>query len=182
MDSKASLADLQRDFLAGSSNSMPLAGTIYWLIVGIASLYVTPNAVAYIVLLGSGMILPAGLMIDKLRRGGKPRPGDAKNPLSAMFIKSTAVVLLLWPFVIIAANVAKDPNLIVLGGAVLMALVWIPYGNLADDPVGMQHAIARPAACYLAYGFAPEPYTAAAISAVVVVSYLYNFLFMKRPG
>jgi hypothetical protein len=182
MDSNSSLKELQGDFLAGSSNSMPLAGTIYWLIVGVASLYVTPNTVAYIVLLGSGMILPAGLMIDKLRRGGQPRPGDAKNPLLGMYIKSTAVVLVLWPFVIMAANVAKDPNLIVLGGAVLMALVWIPYGNLADDPVGMQHAIARPAACYLAYWLAPEPYTATAISAVVVVSYLYNFIFMKRPG
>jgi len=34
-----------------------------------------------------------------------------------MFLRGTAVVAPLWPLVIIAAQLAKAPNLIVLGGA-----------------------------------------------------------------
>ncbi|TAD73245.1 MAG: hypothetical protein EAY70_12450 [Sphingomonadales bacterium] len=182
MDSAATLKELQADFLAGSSTSMPLVGTIYWLIVGIASLYLPLNTVAYIVLIGSGMILPGGLLLDKLRYGGKPKAGDPRNPLMAMFIKGTAVVVLTWPLVIIAAQAAGDPGIIVLGGAVLMALVWIPYGSAANDPVGLQHAVGRSIACYLAFWLAPVPYKAAAVSAVVVASYLFTFLRMKRPA
>lgn len=179
-DATHRLVDLQTNFLATSSTSMPIAGTIYWLIVGIAALFIPVNTVAFIVLIGSGMILPAGMLIDKLRGLNKRKPDSKGNPLLPMFLKGTAVVVLLWPLVIIAAQAAKDPNIIVLGGAVLMALVWIPYGSAADDPVGIQHAVARPVACYAAFLFAPDPYKAAAISAVVVLSYLYNFIFMKR--
>lgn len=103
------------------------------------------------------------------------------NPLLPMFLRGTAVVLL-WPLVIMAAQLAKAPNLIVLGGAVLMALVWIPYGSAADDPVGIQHAVGRTLGCSAAYALAPAPYTATAISMVVVLSYAYTVLRMKRPG
>lgn len=179
-DATNRLVDLQANFLASGTTSMPIAGTIYWLIVCIASLYLPLNTVAFIVLIGSGMILPGGFLIDKLRGLDKRKPDSKGNPLLPMFLKGTAVVVLLWPLVILAAQAAKDPNIIVLGGAVLMALVWIPYGSAADDPVGMQHAVGRPLACYAAYLFAPTPYVATAISAVVVVSYLYTFARMKR--
>ena len=172
---------LQANFLAGGSTSMPLAGTIYWLVVAIASLYLHPQSVAMVVLIGSGMILPAGFLLDKLRGLDKAKADMTGNPLLPMFLKGTAVVVLLWPLVIIAAQLAREPNLIVLGGAVLMALVWIPYGSAADDPVGIQHAAGRTFGCYAAYLFAPAPYVATAISVVVVLSYLYTVLRMKRP-
>ena len=181
MDANASLKDLQADFLAGSSTSMPIVGTVYWFVVLVASLYLPINTVAYIVLIGSGMILPGGLLLDKVRGLNKTQRGDPKNPLLGMFIKGTAVVVLTWPLVITAAQIAEDPNIIILGGAVLMALVWIPYGSAGNDPVGMQHAVGRSIACYLAFWFAPAPYKAAAVSAVVVASYMFTFLRMKRP-
>ncbi|WP_448659673.1 DUF7010 family protein [Sphingomonas sp. CJ99] len=182
LDATHRLADLQANFRANSSTSMPIAGTVYWLIVGAASLVLDSNTVAFIVLIGSGMILPAGLIFDRARGLAKHRPDATGNPLTPMFLKGTAVVVLMWPLVILAAQAAQEPNLIVLGGAVLMALVWIPYGSAADDPVGMHHAVGRPVAAYAAYLLAPEPYVATAISAVVVLSYAYTFLFMKRPS
>ncbi len=182
LNSSSPYNQLQNNFLAAGSTSMPLAGTVYWLIVAVASVYLPPHSVAMIVLIGSGMILPAGFLIDKLRGLDKHKADMTGNPLLPMFLKGTAVVALLWPLVIVAAQAAKEPNLIVLGGAVLMALVWIPYGSAADDPVGMQHAVGRTLASYGAYLFAPAPYTATAISVVVVLSYAYTVLRMKRPG
>lgn len=182
LNSETPYNQLQANFLAGGSTSMPIAGTIYWLIVAVASLYLHPQNVAMVVLIGSGMILPAGFLIDKLRGLDKTKADMSGNPLLPMFLKGTAVVVLLWPLVIIAAQLAKDPNIIVLGGAVLMALVWIPYGSAAGDPVGIQHAVGRPILCYAAYLLAPTLYKATAISAVVVLSYAYTVLRMKRPG
>ena len=48
------------------------------------------------------------------------------NPLLGMFLQNLVMVALLWPFVILAAVVGHSPNLVVLGGAILMAIVWIP--------------------------------------------------------
>jgi hypothetical protein len=177
----APLALLREDFRRGSSTSMPIVGTLYWLVVLGCSFVMNANAVAYVVLIGSGLILPGGLLLDRLRGHHLKNPANTANPLFGMFIRGTAVVVLMWPLVIIGARAAGDPALIVLGGAVLMALVWIPYGSAADDPVGMQHAVGRSVACYLAFLFAPDGWTIPAICIVVVASYLFTLLRMKRP-
>jgi hypothetical protein len=178
----APLTVLRQDFLRGSSTSMPIVGTFYWLVVLACSFVMAPNSIAYIVLIGSGMILPFGLLLDRLRGHHRTSPANPSNPLFGMFIKGTAVVVLLWPLVIIAAQAARDPTLIVLGGAVLMALVWIPYGSAADDPVGIQHAVGRSVACYAAFLLAPKAWVIPAICIIVVASYVFTLLRMKRPG
>jgi len=74
-----------------------------------------------------------------------------------------------------------QPEIIVLGGAILMGLVWIPYGWAADDPVGLRHTIFRSLGCYAAYLFAPAPWRILAICGVVLLAYAYSFLFMRKP-
>ncbi len=180
LDKSSALDQLHADFVSGSTTSMPIAGTLYWAIVAAVSLFWHPENVALLVLIGSGMILPAGMLIDKLRGQNKMRPANNANPLHMMFLKGTAVVVLLWPLVIIAWKAAADPNLVVLGGAVLMGLVWIPYGAAADDPVGLQHAVGRAVVSYAAYLLAPDPFKATAISVVVIACYLFTIFRMKR--
>ena len=65
---------------------------------------------------------------------------------------------------VIVPYLADDANLIVLGGAILMGIIWIPYGWAADDPVGLHHAIGRSVLSYACFLFAPAPYKASAIS------------------
>jgi hypothetical protein len=88
----------------------------------------------------------------------------------------------MWPLVIIGASLAHSANLIVLGGAILMGVIWIPYGWAADDPVGLQHAIGRSMLSYACFLFAPEPYKASAISVAVILSYVYSLIRMRRPS
>jgi len=160
---------------------MPVAGMLYWSVVAVASLVMQPLLVAYVVLFGSGMIFPFALLIDRVTGGNGIKRENAENPLLKLFLRSIVMIALLWPLAILGAQAAKDPNLIVLGGAVLMAIIWIPYGWAADDPAGMQHAIGRSVGCYAAFVIAPDPYKATAISAVVVLSYLYSMARMRRP-
>lgn len=159
---------------------MPIAGMIFWTIVGIAALRLSPNQLAYLVLFGSGMIFPFGVLLDRMT-GRTMKLSDTSNPVMQLFLQSLALVALVWPFVIFAAQRTHDANFIVLGGAILMGIIWIPYGWAADDPVGLQHAIGRSILCYLAYFYAPNPFKATAISIAVVLAYLYSFIRMRRP-
>lgn len=58
---------------------------------------------------------------------------------------------------------SNDDSLIVLGGAILMGIIWIPYGWAADDPVGLKHAIGRGLLSYVAFVYVPSPYKATGI-------------------
>jgi hypothetical protein len=181
MDSTTRLSNLREDFLATSTQSMPIAGMLYWAVVGVAALRVTPQQLAYIVGFGSGTIFPLALLIDRLR-GRIIRRSSSSNPVTQMFLQSLAVVALLWPLVLIAAFQARSANLIVLGGAILMGIIWIPWGWAANDPVGLRHTIARCVLSYACFLFVPAPYTATAISIAVLLCYLYSLLFMRKPA
>jgi len=181
MDSSSRLKDLHSHFLATSTQSMPVAGMIFWAVVGIAALFLEPVPVAYVVLFGSGMIFPLALLIDRATGSNRIQRASAENPLTRLFLRSIVMVVLLWPLPIIAAQLAGDPTLVVLGGAILMGIIWIPYGWAADDPTGMQHAVGRVVGSYAAFLVAPDPYRASAISAVVLLSYLYSLVRMRRP-
>lgn len=181
IDEQARLRDLQEHFLQTSTVSMPIAGAIFWSAAAVAGQLLDPGRMAYFVLFGTGAVFPLGYAIDRLRGRNFLSAGRA-NPLTVMFMRSITMVALLFPLVIIAAGAAGDPVLVVLGAAILAGIVWIPYGWAAADPVGLHHAVGRSLFCYLAYLFAPEPLKASAICAIVVVSYLYSFLFMRRPG
>jgi hypothetical protein len=179
-DSTTPLRDLHADFLATSTRSMPVAGMVFWGVVGAASLRLSAASVAYVVLFGSGMIFPLALLIDRLTGQNRIRRSNTGNPLTRLFLRAIVMVVLLWPLAIIAARLAGNPNLVVLGGAILMGIIWIPYGWAADDPTGLEHAVGRSIASYAAFLLAPAPYVATAISVAVLLSYLYSMIRMKR--
>ena len=92
-------------------------------------------------------------MIDKVRGKNTVR-ANSTNPVTRMFLQSLMLVTLVWPMVLIGAYLAHNATLIVLGGAILMGIIWIPYGWAADDPVGLQHAVGRAVlsyACFSSY-------------------------------
>jgi hypothetical protein len=181
MTDDVALRSLRADFLATSTTSMPLAGMAIWSVAGLVGLAGSGALAAYAVLFGSGLIFPLALAIDALRGQRRLRSGTAGNPLMVLFLRSIVMIALLWPLAILAARAAQDPTLIVLGGAILMAIIWIPYGWAAGDPAGLEHAIARSVACYAAFVLVPQPYVASAICGAVVLSYLYTLVRMKRP-
>jgi hypothetical protein len=158
---------------------MPLAGIVFWTVVAIAGRVLPSAQVAYVVGFGSGAIFPLALLIDKVSGRQTVQAGN-DNPLLGMFLQNLGLVVLLWPFVIIAAVVAGNPLLVVLGGAILMGIIWIPYGWAADDPVGLQHAIARCVLSYAAFVFAPPAYRATAIAIAVLLCYGYSLVRMRR--
>lgn len=176
-DDSVPLRALRDEFRRTSTASMPIAGTILWSIAAVASLLVPLEVLALAIAGGSGLIFPLALLIDRLR-GRDLLAGGRDNPVLQNFMGGIVLIALLWPLVLIGG--VSKPLFIVLGAAVLMALVWIPYGWSADDPVGRRHAVGRSLAAYAAYLFVPAPWTATAICLVVVFAYLYSFATMRR--
>jgi hypothetical protein len=177
MDNQTPLSELRRDFLITSTQSMPIAGMIFWAVAAALSRILTPVQLAYFVGFGSGTVFPLGLLIDRIR--GRPMlQGKSSNPVVSMFLQCLAIVGMLWPLVIIAA--IGRPSLVVLGGAILMGLVWVPYGWAADDPVGMRHALARTISCYVVYLLLPPSVRVTAVCVVVLLCYGYSFVTMRR--
>ncbi len=174
-----SLAELQADFRATSTNAMPIAGMLTWAALGLAAAFVPERTVANASLYIMAVIMPLAFVIDRAR--GRNLFGKSDNPLLKLFLLGIVMVALTIPLAIIGAK-GGQPLLILLGMAILAGVVWIPFGWAADDPSGTIHAVARGIGCYLAYGLCPAPWTASAICAVVVVAYLYSLAVMRPVG
>jgi hypothetical protein len=173
----SALSELRDEFRASSTSSMPISGTILWTIAALLSVFLPLQTFALVLACGSGLIFPLAMLID-LVRGRNLMAGNKANPVLSNFMQGIATIALLWPLVIIAG--LSNPIIIVLGAAILMALVWIPYGWSADDPVGLQHAIGRCVAAYAAYIFVPADWRATAICLVVIAAYAYSFVRIRR--
>lgn len=174
------LNQLHDDFRTTGTTSMPLAGLICWAALGVAALFVSERTAGNLALYIMGGILPLAFLLDKAK--GKNLFAKSDNPLVKLFLISIVGIAITVPLVVTAAAAASQPVIVVLGMAILAGVIWIPWGWAADDNVGLIHAVGRAIAAYLAYAFAPSPYTATAICAVVVVSYVYSLTFMKRVG
>lgn len=173
------LNDLHAEFLAGTTTSMPLAGMICWAAIGIAGLWLTQYQTGMASLWIMAGIMPLAWLIDRMRGRNLFAGGD--GPLDKLFFLSIAGIGVTVPLVVIAADLSGNATLLTLGMAILAGVIWIPYGWAADDRVGLIHAIGRAIGSYAAFFFTPQPYTASAICAVVVLSYIYSLIAMKRP-
>lgn len=178
--SQSTLTELQEQFRTGSSNSMPIAGMICWAALGFAGLFVDERTMGMGALYILAGVLPLAILLERLKGRNLFTGGD--EPLTKLFLQSIAAIAIVIPVVVIAANAAQAPLVIVLGMALFTGAIWIPYGWAADDPVGMRRALLQAAGSYAAYAFVPAPFTASAICAVVVACYLYVLMAAKPMG
>jgi hypothetical protein len=169
---KATLAELRKDVISYDYKGMPIAGTIYWSACTILMLLrPEPNSIWYIAIT-SGLIFPLGVIITRLRGGDLFKDGQ-DNPLTAAFVMGLVTTLLFFPLVMVAAK--HEPLLFLVGLSLISGNIWIIWGWTAGSNLGLRHAIGRAVGCYLAYFYMPEPYTGAAICAIVVLAYGYSF-------
>ena len=159
---------------------MPIAGMVAWAALGVAALTLPERTVGTLALYIMVAILPLAFLIERARGRNLFAGGD--NPLDKLFLSSIAMIGAVVPLVVVAAGLASEPLLVLLGMAILAGVIWIPWGWAAGDPVGMRHAIGRTAGCYIAYAFAPQSLNGVAICAVVVLSYAFTLMGSKKMG
>jgi hypothetical protein len=169
--------DLLRDDYrrrSGRSMALPLAGTVVWTAVGCAGAVLPAKTAALVLLFGSGVIFPLGLLFGRLL--GEDVMGR-ENPLARLMGAAVLMVNLLWPIHILFY--LRDPSSLPLTVGIGLGIHWLVFGWIVQHPAGAFHAVTRTllvAAVWIAFPAARF----VAVSAVVVAVYLATLAWMAR--
>jgi hypothetical protein len=117
--------------------SLPTAGFIYWLLLGIAGYYLAPRTWCLLGFFTSGLIFPLGLLLSKPMKSNLM----LKAPLSGVVMPAMTAMFLSWPMII--AGYVTDFSLVPLFLAIGMTLHWPVIGWMYGSKTCIAHAISR---------------------------------------
>ena len=172
------LDDYRREFeqAANRSVSLPIAGTIVWITIGMLSTQLSERLGVLVLLFGSGVIFPIGLLIARLR---DEVVVSSSNPLAKLMGLCVLMVNLLWAVHIPLYLYA--PEFVPLSLGVALGLHWVVYSWIVGHPVGIQHAVLRTALVVAAWAAFPDN-RLLAVSAVIALVYVVSISQMlTRP-
>jgi hypothetical protein len=173
-ENKLTLDNYRKDFelATNRSISMPLAGALVWLFVGLVSVKFDFKLSIYLLLFATGAILPIALIIARCR---KEALLASTNPLSKLMGLCVLMVNLLWgvhfPLVFLA------PEFVPLSLGIGLGLHWVVYSWVIGHPLGIIHAILRTFLVVAAWYFFPES-RIFAVSLAVVLAYFISLIQM----
>ena len=155
---------------------LPLAGAIYWAILGVAGYSLPLGQWAMLAFFGSGLIFPLGLLIARLT--GNKFMSD-KTATGSVLLPALIGMLLFWAFVVAAAKTA--PQLVPLLLAVGMAGHWPVVGwSYGKTFIYSAHAIVRTVAATAIWLLIPDerltwlPLSVAVVYLLTVVALLID--------
>jgi hypothetical protein len=139
MEFKDLLEAEKRSFLvrANGGISLPAAGGLYWLALGIAGLYLSPRMWFLAAAFSSGLIFPLGLLLSKPMRSNL----KVSSPLSTLFIPALISMMMFWPLAI--AGASTNISFIPLAMAVGMGIHWPVVGWMYGRRIFLLHGIVR---------------------------------------
>lgn len=162
----------RRRFLA-----MPLAGTIAWTFIGIASLVMSPAQIVWTVYIATGCIAYLGIFISKFTGENfldKTRP---KNTFDSLFFHTVFMSLLVYaiaiPFFMI------DYTSLPLTVGILAGLMWVPLSWIIQHWVGIFHSVSRTLLLVATYYLIPD-HRFVISAVVIVVIYIITIIVLEN--
>lgn len=152
--------------------ALPVAGFIYWLLLGMAGFYLEANTWALLGFFTSGLIFPLGLLLQKPLHANLM----VKGPLSGLVLPAMTSMFLSWPMII--AGYLTDVSLVPLLLTIGMSLHWPAIGWMYGSKTCLIHAISRVALVTLLWFALPE-YRFTVIPLVVSLIYLITIFGLK---
>ncbi|HVN79882.1 MAG TPA: hypothetical protein VMW38_12860 [Terriglobia bacterium] len=175
MINQSSFDEARRTLLvsAGAGRSLPAAGLLYWLILGIAGFFLKPSSWCLAAFFGSGLLFPLGILLSK------PMGSNlfVKNqPLNSLAPKAVLSINLLWP--VHFAVFYSAPQVVPLSLAIGMALHWPIIGWMYGSKACLQHAFIRVVSVSAAWALLPQQrYTV--VPFIVAVAYLISIIQLR---
>ncbi len=145
--------DLERSRYFKETNggiSLPAAGFIYWLILGISGSFLEAGTWALFGFFTSGLIFPLGLLLSKPLNSNLM----VKGPLSGLALHAMTSIFLSWPMIIIGYH--TDVSLTPLFLAIGMSLHWPVIGWMYACKACLIHAITRVSSVTILWFVLPE--------------------------
>lgn len=172
-----SLEEQRLEFSRSRFLAMPIAGTIAWTIIGIASLFVPLGIAAWILFIGTGMIFALALVIARF--SGEELISKTQNEFDRLFFVTVQMSWLV--FAIAIPFFMIEPTSLPLSVGILAGLMWLPLSWIIRHWIGTFHAFARTALCLIAW-FAFPDQRFVVIPAIIVVIYLITiYVLANRP-
>ena len=170
--------DYRRDFerSANRSVSLPIAGALVWLAVGLLSTQLSERLGVLVLIICSGMIFPIGLLIARLRSEALV---SSSNPLAKLMGLCVLMVNLLWALHI--PLFIHAPEFVPLSLGIGLGLHWVVYSWIVKHPVGIQHAILRTLLVVAAWAVFPESRLLAVSFVIALVYVLSISQMLTRP-
>ena len=161
--------------------SIPAAGAVYWAILGLLGYQLELQDWAMAAFFGSGMIFPLALLFSKLLKNPFMKE---KSPVGGVLLPAFLGMLLFWPMIIAAGQVA--PSLIPLILAIGMSIHWPVIGwSYGRVFIYSAHAVIRAIAVLFIWLQFPEarltwlPFSVAAVYFATIVVILVDSARIK---
>ena len=162
----------RRRFLA-----MPLAGTIAWTVVGVASLVLSPAQTVWTLYIATGFIAYLGIFISKFTGEDFLDKTKPKNTFDSLFFHSVFMSLLVYAIAIPFFMV--DYTSLPLSVGILAGLMWLPLSWIIQHWIGIFHAVSRTLLLVAVYYLFPDQrFVASAV--VIVVVYLITIVTLEN--
>jgi hypothetical protein len=167
------LDDQRREFGARRFLAMPLAGTIAWIVVGLAGASQSPQVAVWTLFIATGSIAYLGLGLSRLTGENLTDRTKPKNTFDRLFFLTVGMSLLVYAIAI--PFFQADYTSLPLTVGILAGLMWLPMSWIIQHWVGVFHAVTRTvlvtAAWYLfpAQRFVVIPAAVVAVYAVTIV-------------
>lgn len=166
------------DRKAGRSLSLPIAGAVAWAIFAVAGVLLDTRSASLVILFGSGVIFPIGLVISRVLG---EQLTDSRNPLARLMGLSVLMVNLLWALHL--TLLAGDMDYLPLSLGIGLGIHWIVFSWIINHPLGIVHAILRTGLVTALWWLFPAQ-RIEAVAAGVVIAYIYAILALatRRPN
>jgi hypothetical protein len=162
----------RRRFLA-----MPLAGTIAWLVVGIAGQLFSPQVAVWTLFIATGSIVYLGLFISRFTGENFTDRSKPKNVFDALFMHSVAQALLV--FAIAIPFFMLDYTSLPLSVGILTGLMWVPLSWTIRHWIGWFHTVSRTALIVAAWYAYPDQ-RFVVIPAIIMAIYIVTMVVLEN--
>ncbi|BAH37126.1 MAG TPA: hypothetical protein DGD08_16700 [Gemmatimonas aurantiaca] len=177
MTTERSLDDQRREFAARRFLAMPLAGTIAWIVAGIAGALLPPVQATWALFIATGSIVYLGLVLSRFTGENFTSRTRPKNTFDRLFLYTVGMSLLVYAIAI--PFFMLDYTSLPLTVGILAGLMWMPLSWIIRHGVGLFHAITRTVLVTAAWFLLPtQRFTV--IPAVIVAVYAVTIVILER--
>ncbi|MFO1449899.1 MAG: hypothetical protein U1F61_17200 [Opitutaceae bacterium] len=128
--------DVQRaEFSRRRFLAMPLAGTIAWSVIGVASLVLKPWPLAITLFAATGSIAYLGMAISRLTGENFLDKSRPKNAFDALFMMTVGMSVLVYAIAIPFFRI--EPSSLPLSVGILTGLMWLPLSWVIQHWIGI---------------------------------------------
>jgi len=187
MPNKTLSLDQQRQqFASRRFLAMPLAGTVAWLVVGVAGLTLSAAQMVWALYLSTGSIVYLGMFLSQFTGENFLDRTQPKNEFDALFFCTVGMSLLVYALAIPFA--LADYTSLPLSVGVLAGLMWLPLSWIIGHWVGFFHVGARTALVLAAwYAFPTQrfvviPFLIVALYVATILVLEYRWRAIKRAN